>query len=318
MDANVCVLIHERNGAITAASCHSLSVEPRRYLGFNNSGPLSCQLTLTLSGRCFLKYVFIRSATSSGIVDCEAWPSPERRKIARCSFRNRIRGKYQRVENIGSLIPNNTPRSCLIFFHVPSIPSTIRRNFDLENSTNGKKYSGIEESTLGKRVVDRRLISSNYESFKQIETSVIFFRTEMSRGFQYNTNHEFTCSSRWWKNCAERDRREENENLVFAIGHYTARGTRSFPRTRANRETWWGGGTRFEGCRGRGKGKKETEVGGSPPLLVTPLYIAHFWLAYMRLFARTSTTKRSHPLRGMKGCRLKGVGGRPAPGYKTK
>lgn len=71
---------------------------------------------------------------------------------------------------------------------MPSIPSTIRRNFDLENSTNGKRYSGIEESTLGKRIVDRRWISSNYESFKQIETSVIFFRTEMSRGFQYNTN----------------------------------------------------------------------------------------------------------------------------------
>lgn len=58
MDANVCVLIHERNGAITAASCHSLSLEPRCYLGFNNSGRLSCPATLTLSGRCFLKYVF--------------------------------------------------------------------------------------------------------------------------------------------------------------------------------------------------------------------------------------------------------------------
>ena len=43
------------------------------------------------------------------------------------------------------------------------------------------------------------------------------------------------------------------------------------------------------------KKKKKGEVGESPPLLVTLLYIAHFWLAYMRLFARTSTAKRSHP-----------------------
>lgn len=67
------------------------------------------------------------------------------------------------------------------------------------------------------------------------------------------------------------------------------------------------------------KKKKKGEVGESPPLLVTLLYIAHFWLAYMRLFARTSTAKRSHPRTRDEGLSAERGWWPPCAGrYKTK
>lgn len=108
---------------------------------------------------------------------------------------------------------------------------------------------------------------------------------------------------------------EENENLVFAIGHYTAR-DRSLEHELIEKR----GGVAVHGSKGEEKKKKkETEVGGSPPLLVTLLYIAHFWLAYMRLFARTSTAKRSHPRTRDEGLSAERGWWPPCAGrYKTK
>lgn len=154
--------------------------------------------------------------------------------------------------------------------------------------------------------MDRRWISSNYESFKQIETSVIFFSQQKCREDSNITRITNSLARLDGEKIARKGIGGRKMKISFSRSAITRHEARDRSLEHELIEKWWGGGTRFEGYRGRGKGKKETEVGGSPPLLVTPLYIAHFWLAYMRLFARTSTTKRS-PYEGWRAVGWKGL-----------
>lgn len=101
---------------------------------------------------------------------------------------------------------------------------------------------------------------------------------------------------------------EENENLVFAIDRYTARGTRSFPRTRANRESWWGGEVHgSKDAEGEEKGKKGGRgwISSSPcnPAIYSPFSGSRIW-GYSRVPRRLN---RVTPYEGWRAVGWKGL-----------